>query len=737
MKKHIFLLTIFLALLLISCAVTTPEVSNSASISELEASSQASENQERPSYESESQAEQSQSVSQGESESLSSEESSTQSAEKPTETQTEAQSETQSPSIEGVSYIVTCISGTKNAYTVSNNTITFTEIAENSVYAISGELNGNVIIDVGETYNFELQLMNFTLSSSTDSPIVVLSADNVDIKAKVNTENFIYDNREAVDETDTTKYSASIYALSDLDICGQGKLTLVSKSNNGIHTKDDLVVKNLTLYVKCVDNAIKGNDSVTIENATTTLVATQGDCIKTTSSNISETNNIQRGTIAISGGTHNLYSACDGIDSAYDVRIDEPSTVINIYTYKYSEYSEEVTATSESNYYIRYSSRNYSYSIKYFNSSTDYVWENATYYSSVAGGRSTYYYYSVPKRSEYSSFIVYMYSSSQSQGQDTSYYACTESKSHNASYDTIALSYRQSTLSSSWTNYSTSSAQGGMGGMGGMSEGNSDKGVYSTKGIKASNEIVINDGVISITAYDDAIHANNDVALENGESPLGSVTINGGSITVSSNDDGLHADGTLLITAGSVSVTKSYEGLEGAFIKINGGSTSVISSDDGLNGASTTGYAIEITGGEIYVYCTGDGIDSNSTTSKGAILFSGGKTVVICKSNGNSAIDSDGGYTHTDGSVVAIMSSGGMTSETTNGNTQGRTVKSSLSLSSGAYLTVSVSGTTVVTVKMPCSMTSYVVYLGSSSATISSTSTTTVALDSNGVCWNN
>lgn len=731
MKKHIFLLTIFLALLLISCAVTTPEVSSSASISELEASSQASENQERPSYESESQAEQSQSVSQGESESLSSEESSTQSAEKPTETQTEAQSETQSPSIEGVSYIVTCISGTKNAYTVSNNTITFTEIAENSVYAISGELNGNVIIDVGEAYNFELQLMNFTLSSSTDSPIVVLSADNVDIKAKINTENFIYDNREAVDETDTTKYSASIYALSDLDICGQGKLTLVSKSNNGIHTKDDLVVKNLTLYVKCVDNAIKGNDSVTIENATTTLVATQGDCIKTTNSNISETNNIQRGTIAISGGTHNLYSACDGIDSAYDVRIDEPSTVINIYTDKYSEYSEEVTATSESNYYIRYSSRNYSYSIKYFNSSTDYVWENATYYSSVAGGRSTYYYYSVPKRSEYSSFIVYMYSSSQSQGQDTSYYACTESKSHNASYDTIALSYRQSTLSSSWTNYSTSSAQGG------MSEGNSDKGAYSTKGIKASNEIVINDGVISITAYDDAIHANNDVVLENGESPLGSITINGGSITVSSNDDGLHADGTLLITAGSVSVTKSYEGLEGAFIKINGGSTSVISSDDGLNGASTTGYAIEITGGEIYVYCTGDGIDSNSTTSKGAILFSGGKTVVICNSNGNSAIDSDGGYTHTGGSVVAIMSSGGMTSETTNGNTQGRTVKSSLSLSSDAYLTVSVSGTTVVTVKMPCSMTSYVVYLGSSSATISSTSTTTVALDSNGVCWNN
>ena len=630
-------------------------------------------------------------------------------------------------------YTITCLSGTQDCYAVTESTITFGAISENSVYSISGSFDGNIVINVGETYNFELQLTGFSLTSSSECPIVVASAKNVDIKAKADTQSFIYDDRDAVDETDTTKYSASIYSLSDLDICGQGSLTIISKNNNGIHTKDDLVVKNLTLSVNCVDNALKGNDSVTITNATTTLISTGGDCIKTTNSDISTNTSKQRGIISISGGVHKLYSACDGIDASYDVIIDDEATVIDIFTDKYSSYSKDITTVTESNYYIRYSSNAYSFSLKYMNNDGTYAWENAEYYTSVQGGRSTYYYYSVPKRDDFTSFIVYIYSSSQAQGQGDDYYACTEAMSHNDSYDTLALSNRMGSLSLSWTNFSTTTTQPG--GMGGMNEGNSDKGTYSTKGIKASNQITINNGTITIQAYDDAIHANNDVTLENGQTPIGNLTINGGKITVSSNDDGLHADGTLSITNGEVCVLESYEGVEGAFISISGGNVSVNSKDDGVNGGSTTGNAITISGGELYVYCTGDGIDSNSTTSNGGILFSGGKTVVICNSNGNSAIDTEKGYSHTGGTVLAIMSSGGMTSESANGSSIGMTTKSSLSLTSGSYVTVSVDGAEVVCVKMPCSLSAYAVYLGSSSASISSSSSSSASFDSNGVSW--
>ena len=639
---------------------------------------------------------------------------------------------------ENLPFTLTYVSGTQNAYTYQNGVLTFIEISEQSVYAISGSLDGNIVIDVGENYKFDLELTGFTLTSSAVNPITVLSGDEVSLTAKNGTQNYIYDTRSAIDTTDETLYSAAIYSLVDLEICGKGSLALNSDNNNGVHTKDDLQVKNLTLNVTCKDNALKGNDGVEITNAATTLIATQGDCIKTTNSHVNETTLNQKGTVYIAGGTHNLYAACDGIDAAYNVLIEGDTTALNIYTDKYSQYSEEVTATSESTYYLRYSSTAYKYSVKYYNNDEDYLWVNVSdSYKTVSssGGRpgqnSTYYYYTFAKKSEYSKLAVYMYSSSQTQGQDSSYYACTEYKTINSSYDTVALSYRSGTLSLSWTNYTTAST----GGMGGMQEGNSDKGTYSTKGIKAANEITVNAGNINIRAYDDAVHANNDVALENGATPLGNVTVNGGTVTAYSNDDGLHADGTLLVTNGTVCVINAYEGLEGAFITVMGGNVSAVSSDDGFNATSTTGAAITISGGEVYVYATGDGLDSNGTTSKGAIAFSGGNTVVICNSNGNAAIDSDGGYSHTGGRVLAIMSSGGMTSETTNGNATGRTTKSSLSLSNGGYITVTVSGESVVTVKMPCSLTAFAVYLGSSSATIAAASTITSTLNTSGVCW--
>lgn len=645
-------------------------------------------------------------------------------------------------------FVLTCISGTENAYTYEDNVLTFTTVSADTVYAISGELDGSIVIDVDGTgtYKLDLELTGFTLTSDSVNPITVLSGNEVSLTAKKGYENYIYDNRAAIDTSDTTLYSAAVYSLVDLEICGKGGLTLVSQNNNGIHTKDDLQVKNLTLSVTCADNALKGNDGVEITNATTTLIATQGDCIKTTNSHISDQGN-QKGTVTVAGGTHNLYAACDGIDAAYDVVIQDSTTVLNIYTDQYSAYSEEVTAVAEDTYYLRYTSTDYKYSVKYYNSDTDYLWVNVsddyeTVTSSSGGGRlgqssKTYYYYTFAKKDAYSKIAVYMYADTQEQGQDTDYYACSEYKTVNMSYDTVALSYRSGSLSVSWTSYSTSSS-GSMGGMGGgMQEGNTDKGTYSTKGIKCANEIIVNAGMVFVKAYDDAIHANNDGGtLENGEEPTGNVTINGGTVTVYSNDDGIHADGCLAITAGAVSVTNAYEGLEGAFIVIKGGSVSVISSDDGFNGTSTTGAAIEISGGSVYVCAGGDGLDSNSATSKGAIVFTGGKTVVISTSGGNAAIDSDGGYTHTGGSVIAVMPTGGMTEEATNGNSVQMTVKSSLSLSSGSYLTASIGSELAVIVKIPCSMTAYAVYLGTDSVTLASATSSSATLDGNGVCWN-
>lgn len=646
-----------------------------------------------------------------------------------------------------VDVTVSFVSGSDGCYTLEGNVLTFTALSADSVYSVSGKLGGCIVIDVGEDYKLDLELCGLSIVSTDANPITVKSGDKVSVTAKKDTENYIYDKRPAVDENDTEAHSGAIHAECDLEICGKGKLTVVSDNNNGIHTKDDLEVKNLTLFVSCADNALKGNDSVTLESGTTTLIAKVGDGIKTSNSDVSSKGN-QRGDISVLGGDHTVYAACDGLDASHDVLIEGDDTSLKVYTDKYSNYSEEVTATDSDNCFIRFSSKNYSYSVKYYNSDEDFVWVNAEYHSSVSGGRSNYYYYSYPRMSNYSKLQIFIYDSTMEQGQDQNYLASTDLLTFNEGYDTLAISSRGSSLSYSWTNYTTQpndffgggpggmgGGHGGMGGgPGGMGGGNTEKSDHSTKGIKAANEITVNGGTVTVKSYDDAIHANADTALENGSTPTGNVTINGGTLSVYSNDDGLHADGTLIVNGGSVNVSHSYEGLEGSFVKILGGSVSVVSSDDGINATATTGTATEISGGGVYVFAGGDGIDSNSRTSYSGIVFSGGYTVVISTSGGNSAIDSEQGYKYTAGYVLAVMPSGGMTQEATHCQNFS-SVATSASISSGEYVTVTVGSDTVLTVRLPRSISGRAIFLGSSSAKVTTSSSSNKNFDSNGVLW--
>ncbi len=636
-------------------------------------------------------------------------------------------------------FVVECVSGTQNAYKLDGTTLTFTAITEETVYAIAGTFRGNIVIDVGDNYKFDLELHGFSLVCNSTNPITVKSGDEVAIQAKKDTKNYIYDTRVAVDDADETLYAGAIHADVDLEIGGKGELTLISENNNGIHTKDDLQVKNLTLFVACIDNALKGNDGVEIEGGNTTLIASKGDCIKTANSDISEKGN-QRGSITITGGTHTLYAACDGIDAAYDVIIDDSTTVLNIYTDKYSNYSGEVTENSSDTNYIRFTSKNYYYSVKYYNSDTDYVWVNAEYHSKVSGGRASYYYYSYPKMPDYAKQQFFIYESEAQRGQEEEYLVQSDYLTPNDACDTFALTNSYNGLYYEWTNYTTTVQEGGFGGMGGpggMGEGNTDKGDHSTKGIKAANEIVIYSGTVSIKSYDDAIHANCDDTLENGAAPTGNVTIHGGTITVYSNDDGLHADGALSVETGTVSVTNAYEGIEGTTVNISGGYVSIYAKDDGINATATSGTAIAISGGTVYICCSGDGIDSNSRTSYGGILFSGGNTVVISNSGGNSAIDTEQGYAYTGGAVVAVMPRGGMSGEAThcqNFSSVGKSTQASLS--AGGYLVVGI-GNVTATVKMPVSISSaLVITLGDASPSVKTERTTAQTLDENGLSWN-
>lgn len=627
--------------------------------------------------------------------------------------------------------VISCAAGTNNAYSVAGNTITFSGIAIASEYNISGKLHGNIVIDVTDNYKFELAMSGFELYSHDVCPVNVKSGDKVTLSAKKDTVNYIYDMRAAVDES-SDDVAAAVYAQCDLDVQGKGTLNIKSENNNGIHTKDDLKIKNLTLQTDCLDNALKGNDSVTIESGNIVVIARKGDGIKTTNSDVSSKGN-QRGTVAVKGGNILVYAACDGIDAAYDVTVDESVATVDlqVFTDKYSKYSQEVTSVSESTYYVRYNQTSYKYSLKFYNDDSDGVWKNSSSYTRVGNN----YYYAIEKPNGYAYVQLFIYSDGQQQGQGSTYVACTEGERVNNNYDTLAL--RQSMgggLSYSWTNYTTTtpSTPGRPGMGGGMNEGNPDKGDHSTKGIKADNAVSVAAGGITVSAYDDAIHASNDATLENGSSPLGNVSITGGKITLRSNDDAIHGDGAVSISDGTVNIVGSHEGVEGKTVSISGGNVSIVANDDGINGTAKSGNGITVSGGKLYVFSGGDGVDSNSQTNYEGIRFTGGKSVIISTGPADSSIDTERGYKYTGGYVVAVCRSGGMSSEATKcENFSSAGTSQTVSLTKDAYIAVD----GVAEVKVPATMNSLVVCLGKTNVSISQASTASGTVDANGVYW--
>lgn len=578
---------------------------------------------------------------------------------------------------------ISCSEGTNNCWSIDGQTLTFSGLTADTVCSVSGSFNGQIVIDGGDDYKFELEMCGLTLYSGEQNPITILSGDKVTLSAKKETKNYIYDTREAVSDDDETAYSAAVYAKCDLELAGKGELTVISSNNNGIHTKDDLKVKNLTLSVTCEDNALKGNDSVSITGGILTLIAKSGDGIKTKNSDISSKGN-QRGTVTISGGTVNIYAACDGIDAAYDADISGDA-IVNIYTDSYSPYAEISAGNNTGNENFPSGNDNSGFPSGGNPGMPADIGNSGTDGNGNGGGNF-----------------------GGNSGFGGGNFGGNGSFGSNGGFG--------------GGSFGGGSFGGGgrPGGQGGMNDGNNEKGDYSTKGIKADNEIHISGGTITVNSYDDAIHANGGDALENGETATGNILIGGGTLTLFTKDDGVHADGTLTVSGGKIEITGSYEGLEGTFVAVTGGDISIVSSDDGINATTTSGTGITFEGGTVYIYAGGDGIDSNSRTSYQGILFAGGNITVVSTSGGDSSIDTEQGYTYTGGTVLALCPSNGIGSEAVNcRNFSSIGTKTTLNLSQGQTVNVKVGGNTVASVTMPCRLSALAVYLGSANASFS------------------
>ena len=240
------------------------------------------------------------------------------------------------------------IATSDGAYSKNNNIYT---LSTAGTYTLSGKLEGQILVEAGENDEVVIELNGASLSYNQDSPIKAVSADKVEISAKKETENTISDNRSAKTVDTDTLGEGAIYADCDLKLKGSGTLVVTGNYNNGVHTTKDLTIQKLTMKVTGYNNAIKGNNSVTITSGTVQAYAKTGNGIKTEDNDISSSGK-QKGTVVINGGNVYVDSLHDAVDAAYDVTVDqadsEVPTLVNIKTGKNSTYySSSFKADSE------------------------------------------------------------------------------------------------------------------------------------------------------------------------------------------------------------------------------------------------------------------------------------------------------------------------------------------------------------------------------------------------------
>lgn len=513
-----------------------------------------------------------------------------------------------------------------NGSGVSINNATVT-ISKEGCYLISGELeDGQIIVDAGDSDKVQLVLDNASIHCSTGSAILVRNADKVKVTLAADSENELSDGTEY--QTDDDNPDAALFSKDDLVINGSGSLTVQGNYKHGIAGNDDLVITGGRLTVNSLSHALRGKDSVAILDGTFVLTS-QKDGIQA-----SNTEDSTKGWVQIDGGNFTIQSSGDGIQAETNLSI----------------YDGSFTITSGGGAV----------------NGADHTENRGGGFGRPGGNRPD---------SANSQTSPEMPSQPAESGQTPSEMPSQPAEGGQTPSE-MPSQPAEGEQSSSGNESDYSELIFDPDDFDDTSTDDSDTTV-STKGIKAGNALLIQQGTFVIDSADDAIHSNY------------SVTIDGGSFQLSSGDDGIHAEAYLNINGGTTTIAESYEGLEAAQIHISGGTTQVSSSDDGLNATGGSSFElvdgllvlkdisssdteqtfggrggmfevedncdIIISGGNLTVTTSnGDGIDSN-----GSLNVSGSTVLVFgSSSGGEGALDYTGSSSISGGTLVALGSSG-------------------------------------------------------------------------------
>lgn len=205
--------------------------------------------------------------------------------------------------------------------TVDGDVVT---ISAAGTYRLTGTLSdGQVVVNAAADDLVRLVLDGVSIESSTTAPLSALSADKVVIVLAEGSSNVLTDAETYVDASaDVDEPNAALFADVDLTVGGTGALSVTGRSNDGIASKDGLVISGGDITVTAVDDGIRGKDYLVIADGTLSVDA-RGDALKA-----DEEEDAELGWIRIDGGSLTLSSGADAIEGYRAVIVNDGSLAI-------------------------------------------------------------------------------------------------------------------------------------------------------------------------------------------------------------------------------------------------------------------------------------------------------------------------------------------------------------------------------------------------------------------------
>lgn len=215
---------------------------------------------------------------------------------------------------------------------VDENTI---KITKGGDFEVTGEcLDGMIYVNTEERVKLRLSGMSLT---NNDGPAIFFdNADKGFITITENTENFIADGKEyATEDAD-----AALFSNDDLEIKGDGTLTVTGNYKHGIASDDDMNIENGVINVNSYEHGIKVNDTLHITGGEISVTTETGKGMKAELE------------VLIDAGTININSFDEGIESKGPLTINGGDISIisqedGINTGSSSTTTEEITANDK------------------------------------------------------------------------------------------------------------------------------------------------------------------------------------------------------------------------------------------------------------------------------------------------------------------------------------------------------------------------------------------------------